>query len=96
MKLIQEFVTNSDNPLLVVEQWKVDCRSEWVSPEVRNDKDRVIVMKMEGCSEGKRQDIRNYLEIHLSLSYSLRWCMKNVLNNTTNPDCSYFYYSNSS
>jgi hypothetical protein len=46
MKLVQEFVTNSDNPLLVVEERNVDWRSEWVSPEVRNDKDRVIGMKM--------------------------------------------------
>jgi hypothetical protein len=95
---------NSDNPLLVVKQQKVDWRSEWVSPEVRNDKDRVIVMKMAGCSEGKRQDIRNYLKIYLSLkycevtclSYSLRWFIKNVLKNKTNQDYSYFYYSNSS
>jgi hypothetical protein len=36
-ELIQEFVTNSDNPLLVVEQRNVDWRLEWVSPEVRND-----------------------------------------------------------
>jgi hypothetical protein len=35
-------------------------------------------MKMAGCSEGKRQDIRNYLEIYLSLK------------NTINQDCSYF------
>jgi len=44
MKLIQEFVTNSGNQLLVVEQWNVDSRSEWVGPEVRYDKDRVILM----------------------------------------------------
>jgi hypothetical protein len=42
----QEFVTNFDNPLLVVEQRHIDWRSEWVSPEIRNDKDRVIEMKM--------------------------------------------------
>jgi hypothetical protein len=46
MKLVQEFVTNSGNPMLAVEERNVDCRSEWVRPEVRNDKDRVIGMKM--------------------------------------------------
>jgi hypothetical protein len=46
MKLVQGVVTNFDNLLLVVEKRNVDWRSEWVSPEVRNDKDRVIGMKM--------------------------------------------------
>ncbi len=60
-------------------------------------------MKMAGCSEGKHQDIGNYFEIYLflkycevtCLSYSLRWCIKNVLTNTINRDCCYFYYSKS-
>ncbi len=51
MKLVQEFVTNSDNPLLVVEQRNVDWRPQLVSPEVRNDKDRVIVMKTTRSAE---------------------------------------------
>jgi hypothetical protein len=49
IKLVQEFVTNLDNPLLVVEQRNVDWRSELISPEVHNDKDRVIVMKTTRC-----------------------------------------------
>jgi hypothetical protein len=44
MKLVQELVNNSNNPLLIVEQWNVDWRSEWKSPEVRNDNDRMIVI----------------------------------------------------
>jgi hypothetical protein len=51
MKLVQEFVTNSDNTLFVVEERIFDWRSELVSPEVRNDKDRMIVMKTTMCSE---------------------------------------------
>jgi len=51
MKLVREFVTNSDNTLLVVEERNFDWRSESVSPEVRNDKDRMIVMKTTMCSE---------------------------------------------
>jgi hypothetical protein len=51
MKLVQGFVTNSDNPLLVFEERNVDWRSERVSPEVRNDKDTVIIMKTTMCSE---------------------------------------------
>jgi len=46
MKQVQEFVTNSDNTLLVVEERNIDWRSELVSPEVRNDKGRVIGMKI--------------------------------------------------
>ncbi len=84
MKLVQGFVTNSDNPLLVFEERNVDWRSERVSPEVRNDKDTVIIMKTTMCSEWKWQDIRNYLEIYSSLkycevtclSYSLRWSLR--------------------
>ncbi len=75
MKLVQEFVTNFDNPLLVVEQRKVGWRSEGVSPEVRNNKDRMIGMKIAGFSEEKRQDIRNYLEIYLSLKYCEVTCL---------------------
>ncbi len=58
MKLVQEFVTNSDNPLLVVEQRNVDWRPEWVSLEVHNDKDTVIVMKTTMSSEWKWQGVR--------------------------------------
>jgi hypothetical protein len=53
MKLVQEFVTNSDNQLLVVEQRNVDWRPEWVSPEVRYDKDRMILMKTTRSLEWK-------------------------------------------
>jgi len=36
-------------------------------------------MKMTGCSEEKRQDIRNYLEIHLSLKYCQVKCLKKFI-----------------
>ncbi len=45
MKLVQEFVTNSENRLLVVEQQNFDWRSEWKYPEFRNDEDREVGMK---------------------------------------------------
>jgi hypothetical protein len=67
MKFVQEFVTNSDNPLLVVERRNLAWKSEWESPEVRNDKDRVVVMQTTGCSEWKWQDVRNYVEIYSPL-----------------------------
>jgi hypothetical protein len=52
------FGMNSDNTLLVVEERNFDWRSESVSPEVRNDKDRVIVMKTTICLEWKWQGVR--------------------------------------
>ncbi len=50
MRSVREFVTNSDNPLKMIDERKFDWRSEWESPEVRNGKDRTIVMKTTGCS----------------------------------------------
>jgi hypothetical protein len=78
--------------------------SEWQRQGDRNENYKVFGMKMAECSVGKRQELRNYPDICSSLkycdvtclSYSLRWCIKNVLKNIINQDFSYFYYSNSS